>query len=89
MFEITVTGKVSKVNQTETITWVTLTRAYTHNDARKFQEVTLAYKDDLGKKLLPGAVIEVNVNLSVHEEKITCWPMGRTRVFNPEVLMAD
>ena len=89
MFEITVTGKVSKVNQTETITWVTLTRAFTHNDERKFQDVTLAYKDDFGKKLLPGAVIQVNVNLSVHEEKITAWPVGRTRVFNPEALKAD
>lgn len=89
MFEITVTGKVSKVNQTENITWVTLTRAFTHKEERKFQDVTLAYKDDFGKKLIPGVVLQVTVNLSIHDDRITAWPSGNTRVFNPETLKAE
>ena len=88
MFEIKITGKVSKVNETESITWVTMTRAFTHKDERRFQDVTIAFKDAFGKRLQPGVVIEVPVNLSVHEGNLTAWPAGKTKVFNPEDLKA-
>ena len=86
MFEITITGKVSKTNQHKDITWVTMTRAFTHNDARKFQDITIAYKDAFGKRLQPGVVLEVPVNLSVHNGNLTAWPSGKTKIYNPEDL---
>ena len=86
MFDITITGKVSKINQHNDITWVTMTRAFTHNEKRKFQDITIAYKDPFAVRFQPGVVLEVSVNLSIHENHLTAWPAGKTRIFNPELL---